>query len=60
MSISALASGTQSDDNLAMVTTFNRPAAYNPILDFNGDGVVNTGDNLQFRNRFNRPLTWTV
>ena len=33
-------------DNLAMVTTFNHPASYNRILDFNGDGTVNSGDNL--------------
>jgi hypothetical protein len=42
-----------SRDNLAFRTTLNNPLAYNAALDNNGDGVINTGDNLQFRNRFN-------
>ena len=39
---------------------FNNAANYKSWFDFNGDGVINTADNLQFRNRFNRPLTWSV
>ena len=35
-------------------------AGYKAYLDFNGDGVINTGDNLQFRTRFNKSLTWKV
>jgi hypothetical protein len=30
------------------------------FLDFNGDGIINSGDNLQFRNRFNKSLSWSV
>jgi hypothetical protein len=26
----------------------------------NGDGIVNSGDNLQFRKRFNKALTWST
>jgi hypothetical protein len=31
-----------------------------PFLDFNGDGNINSADNLAFRGRFNKNLTWTV
>ena len=30
------------------------------LTDFNGNGIVNTADNLQFRSRFNKSLTWRV
>jgi hypothetical protein len=33
---------------------------YLAFLDFDGDGIINTGDNLQFRSRFNKSLTWRV
>ena len=45
---------------LGFRASFNTPANYRPYYDVNGDGVVETTDNLQFRNRFNRPLTWTT
>jgi hypothetical protein len=47
-------------DNLAMRSAFNKPvgAGYQAFLDFNGDGVINTIDNLQFRIRFNKALMW--
>ena len=40
--------------------SFNNAANYKPFFDFDGDGLINTADNLQFRNCFNRPLTWSV
>ena len=33
---------------------------YQPFFDINGDGIINTSDNLQFRSRFNKSLTWRV
>ena len=45
---------------LGFRASFNTPANYRAYYDFNGDGLVETVDNLQFRNRFNRPLTWTT
>ena len=30
-------------------TSFNNPAKYAAFLDFNGDGIINTADNLQFQ-----------
>src|SRR5882724_10233149 len=29
-----------------------------PYLDFTSDGVINSADNLQFRGRFKKSLTW--
>ena len=39
--------------------SFNKPVAraYLAYLDINGDGTINSGDNLQFRNGFNKALT---
>jgi hypothetical protein len=45
---------------LAFRTAFNNAAAYKAYLDFNGDGLINSGDNLAFRTRFNKSMTWTV
>jgi hypothetical protein len=45
---------------LAFRTDFNNPANYKAFLDYNGDGLVGSGDNLQFRSRFNKPLVWRV
>jgi hypothetical protein len=45
-------------DNLLFRPTVNRPANYKAYLDFNGDGAINSFDNLQFRTRFNKALTW--
>ena len=39
---------------------FNNPANYKAYFDFNGDGLINSGDNLQFRSRFNKLLSWSV
>ena len=47
-------------DNLALRGVFNNVANYKSYLDFNGDGFIVTGDNLQFRNRFNKALVWKV
>jgi hypothetical protein len=47
-------------DNLAFRRAFNNPAKYAAFLDFNGDGVIDATDNVQFRNRFNKGLTWSV
>jgi hypothetical protein len=48
------------DDNLMLRGAFNNAATYNASLDFNGDGVINSGDNLQFRKRFGKALSWRV
>jgi len=46
-------------DILAFRAAFNKPAGgYQPFLDFNGDGAINTADNLQFRSGFNKSLSW--
>jgi hypothetical protein len=34
-------------DNLAFRGAFNNPANYKAYLDFNGDGVITTGDNAE-------------
>ena len=47
-------------DNLALRTAFNRAATYQSYLDFDGNGIINTGDNFEFRHRFNSALTWRV
>ena len=38
----------------------NNAATYKSFLDFNGDNTINTADNLQFRSRFNKLLSWRV
>ena len=30
------------------------------FMDSNGDGSINSADNLAFRGRFNKSLTWTA
>jgi len=49
-------------DNLAFRAAFSKPASggYQPFLDFNGDGIINSLDNLQFRSRSSKSLTWRL
>jgi ELWxxDGT repeat protein len=49
-----------SADNLVLREAFNRIATYKTYLDFDGSGVINTGDNFEFRGRFNSVLNWRV
>jgi autotransporter-associated beta strand protein len=61
--------GTQGVDFVAIVNTadglvfnaaLNNPPAYKPYLDFDGDGLINGTDNVQYQNRRNIALTWTA
>ena len=45
-------------DNLAFRGTFNSSSNYNAKFDFLGDGTIAIDDNFQFRNRFNKVLSW--
>ena len=47
-------------DNFAFRGAFNKPAGggYLAYLDFDGNGVINTGDNFELRGRFNKALSW--
>ncbi len=45
-------------DNFSFRGALNHPDGYRPDLDYEGDGVINTGDNLEFRSRFNKQLVW--
>jgi hypothetical protein len=48
-------------NNLAFRTAFNRPSPdYRSFRDFDGSGIINIGDNFDFRNRFNKALTWRL
>lgn len=45
-------------DNLAFRQAFNNSNRYLPYFDYLGDGVINTGDNLELRTRFGKLLRW--
>jgi len=47
-------------DNLRFRQAFNNDANYLPYFDFNGNGAIDSGDNLAFRTRFNKTMTWSM
>jgi hypothetical protein len=48
-------------DNLVFRNAFfTNPGHYVAYLDSDGDGSIRTADNFEFRNRFNKVLTWQM
>jgi len=47
-------------DNFRFRQAFNNNANYLPYFDFNGNGAIDSGDNLAFRTRFNKTMTWSM
>jgi len=47
-------------DNLRFRRAFNNNANYLPYFDFNGNGAIDSGDNLAFRTRFNKTMSWSM
>jgi hypothetical protein len=49
-----------SGDNLSFQGSLNNPGNYKAWFDFDGDGDVDSNDQTQFTNRFNKELKWAV